>query len=88
MISYAVSLALTQKQIKEVTMKQTEVIKEHLDTWGSITPLEALQEYGIMRLASRINDLKKQGVVIRAETVHAKNRFGRPVTYARYRLVD
>ena len=46
-------------------MKQTEKIARHLETYGSITSLEAMQEYGIMRLASRVSDLKKAGVAIR-----------------------
>lgn len=36
----------------------------HLRDYGSITPLDAMREYGIMRLASRISDLRKGGVNI------------------------
>lgn len=42
-------------------MNQCETILRHLRDYGSITSLEAMQEYGIMRLASRISDLKKIG---------------------------
>lgn len=65
-------------------MKQTDVILQHLEKYGSITPLEALNRYGIMRLASRISDLKKDGVLIGSETVRSENRYGEPVRYSRY----
>ena len=42
-------------------MTQNERIIRHLNEYGSITPLEALSEYGIMRLASRISDLRTRG---------------------------
>ena len=67
-------------------MTQVERIKRHLVIYGSITSLEAVNEYGIMRLASRINDLKKEGVPIIGETETGKNRFGEPTHYSRYRL--
>lgn len=67
-------------------MTQTEKILRHLEEHGSITPLEAMKEYGIMRLASRICDIKKAGVAIIKETETSKNRYGEPVRYARYRL--
>lgn len=67
-------------------MKQTEKIARHLETYGSITSLEAMQEYGIMRLASRVSDLKKAGVAIRVEMVSGKNRFGEATSYAKYFL--
>ena len=43
---------------------QCERILRHLKDYGSITALEAVSEYGIMRLASRINDLRAQGIAI------------------------
>ena len=42
-------------------MTQNERILRHLNEQGSITQLEAMKEYGIMRLASRISDLKRKG---------------------------
>jgi len=69
-------------------MTQTEKILRHLQEHGSITPLDALQEYGIMRLASRICDIKRAGVAVEKEIETAKNRYGEPVRYARYRLME
>ena len=67
-------------------MKQCERIIRHLKDYGSISSLEAMQEYGIMRLASRISDLKKAGIPIRREMVSGKNRYGESTSYARYSL--
>ena len=67
-------------------MKQNDRILRHLRDHGTITSLEAMQEYGIMRLASRISDLKKSGIPIRREMVSGKNRFGEATSYARYSI--
>ena len=67
-------------------MTQCEKILRHMEKYGSITSLEAMQEYGIMRLASRVSDLKKAGIPIGVETAIGKNRFGEATSYARYRL--
>lgn len=67
-------------------MTQNERIIKHLQDKGSITAREADSEYGIMRLASRISDLKRNGYNIKVETVTAKNRYGEPVHFAKYSL--
>lgn len=67
-------------------MTQCERILRHMEDYGSISSLEAVNEYGIMRLASRISDLKRMGVPISKETVKGKNRYGEATSYARYSL--
>lgn len=67
-------------------MTQCERILRHLEDYGSITSATAVEEYGIMRLASRISDLKKHGVPIEKEMVSGKNRYGERTSYARYSL--
>ena len=69
-------------------MTQCEQDIRHMEESGSITSLEAMQEYGIMRLASRITDLKKAGYPIRREMVSRKNRYGETVSFARYSLAE
>lgn len=71
-------------------MKQTqcERILRHLRDYGSISSLEAITEYGCMRLASRINDLKRQGYNISAERGKGQNRYGETTSFAVYRLVE
>lgn len=66
---------------------QCERILRHLTDFGSITSLEAITEYGILRLASRINDLKRRGIAISSEIKTDKNRYGEKVHYSVYRLV-
>ena len=67
-------------------MNQTEMVLDYLERHGSITPLEAMNKLGIMRLGARIFDLKESGVKIITERVSEKNRFGDVVNFARYRL--
>ena len=49
---------------------------------GPITSLEALNELGIMRLASRVDELRKQGNTIVTETVKRNGK-----SYAKYHLI-
>lgn len=65
-------------------MTQREKIREYLNDNGSITPLDAMREFGIMRLASRINEMVKSGEKITRVTVKDKNRYGQTVHYAKY----
>ena len=67
-------------------MTQCERILRHFKDYGSITSLEAMKEYGIMRLASRISDLRKMGYDIEVTTETSKNRYGEKTSYARYSL--
>ena len=67
-------------------MTQNERIIRHLKDYGSITSLEAINEYGILRLASRICDLKAMGYDIKSESARSVNRYGEPIRYARYSL--
>ena len=67
---------------------QKDRILRHLKDFGSITSLEAITEYGILRLASRINDLKRQGYHIISETKTSKNRYGETTHFSVYRLAE
>ena len=67
---------------------QCEKILAYMEREGGITPLDALREFGCMRLASRITDLRKSGVAIDKEMVSAKNRDGETVRFALYKLVN
>ena len=66
-------------------MTQHQLILAHIDTFGSITPFEAFTEYGITKLATRVSELIRQGERITKEPAEAKNRFGQPVHFMRYR---
>lgn len=43
---------------------QNERVLNYIKEFGSITQLDAIRDLGIMRLASRVSDLKKRGVYI------------------------
>lgn len=70
-------------------MKQTQIIriKQHLLTYGKITPLAALNMYGVYRLSAIIHVLRKEGMEINTLTKTSINRFGDTVRYADYRLL-
>ena len=55
-------------------MTQNEVILRHLEQHGKITSIVAMHKYRIMRLASRINDLRKKGYRIESVTMRNKRK--------------
>lgn len=65
-------------------MTQNPMIIEYMMKFGSITPLQAMQDLGCMRLASRISEIEKMGYVIGRETIKVKNRFGKTTPVRRY----
>ena len=65
---------------------QAEMVLAYIEQFGSITQYEALQDLGCMRLASRISDLKKQGLPIKSEVIAVKNRFNENCYIKRYSL--
>jgi len=69
-------------------MTQEEKVLEYLRDFGSITALEAMRDLGIMRLASRIADLRAQKYPIVKDMVAVENRYGEKTRIARYRLED
>lgn len=75
-----------QRRSDGAKLTQCERVLRHMNDYGSITSLEAMTEYGIMRLASRISDLKKAGYDIRSVTETSKNRYGEATSYSRYSL--
>lgn len=65
---------------------QAQRVLDYIYEFGSITQMDALRDLGVMRLASRISDLKKQGVPIQSEVEAVKNRWGENCYIKRYRL--
>lgn len=68
-------------------MTDTSKLLHHLQHRGSITALQSLDLYGIMRLGARIYDLRKQGYNIESDMVAVPKRGGKTARVARYRLV-
>lgn len=59
-------------------------VLDYMREFGSISQYEAFFDLGVMRLASRISDLKAQGYKITSKTEAVKNRFGEKVYIKRY----
>ena len=74
--------------VQKITRKQTQNdrILAYMEAFGSITQLEALRDLGVMRLASRISDLKRQGHPIKSEMEVVENRFGESCKIKRYSM--
>jgi hypothetical protein len=51
------------------TSTQNDLIEAHLRAGRTITPIEALNNYGCFRLSGRIYDLKKKGLDIGKNTI-------------------
>ena len=67
-----------------IKAKQTDRVLAYIRQFGSITQYEAMMDLGVMRLASRISDLKKQGYVITGKMEAVKNRYGEKCYVKRY----
>lgn len=67
-------------------MTQTERVLDYLRRYHSITALDALRDLGIMRLASRISDLRRGGHSVTRTMVEVENRFGEKTRVACYAL--
>lgn len=60
---------------------QNEQIKKALKQGRKLTALDALEDFGCLRLASRISDLRKQGLPIIRKMVSENGK-----TFAQYSL--
>jgi hypothetical protein len=66
-------------------MNQTERLLRRLES-GPISPLEALRELGIYRLAARVKDLRAAGHAVETRMVEVRTADGSLATVAEYRL--
>ena len=70
-------------------MNQKEQVMEYLHEHGSITPMEAIAEYGITKLSTVVSLLiRKDGVAISKKLINGVNRFGKRTCYMEYRLEE
>lgn len=67
-------------------MTQCERIIQYMRDFGSITALQAMEDLGVMRLASRICDLRRDGYQIKKEDIKKRNRYGEWAHIAKYSL--
>jgi hypothetical protein len=67
--------------------KQNELILDYMREFGSITPLEAMRDLGVYRLAARISDMRALGCPIVSEWVAVQNRYGKKTKVKKYSLM-
>jgi hypothetical protein len=70
-----------KKTTKLYLSPQNIAVLKHLRTLGPLTPLSAMVNYGVTRLAARVHELKTMGEKI-VTTIKTVNRH----KYASYRL--
>ena len=64
---------------------QCERILDYMYAHGGITQYEALN-LGVLRLASRISEIRKNGFEIESKMVKVQNRYGETCRVKRYSL--
>jgi hypothetical protein len=62
---------------------QNQLIRQHLESGKSITPLEALSMYGCLRLGARIYDLRQDGLPVKTEIKRNGKKW-----FAKYSLLN
>ena len=69
-------------------MTQREAILQYIKDFGSITPFQAFADLGITKLATRISEMRKDGMEFRIDMIHVRNRYGKSVSYAKYSFAE
>jgi hypothetical protein len=65
------------------------MIIDYLKKYKSITPLEAIRDFGVYRLSARIKDLKdRYGYKIKSEMIAVETRNGGKTYVAKYSFDD
>ena len=84
MTAIQTELSLTTHPEPDIGANQQKDIIRWMNEHGSITPFQALRELGIMRLASRVGELRKRGYQIDTQYEEFTTRYNRKSRYARY----
>lgn len=74
--------------MKEKKTNKTEKVLEHLQTYGCITSLEAIELYGATRLSDIIFRLRNKGLNILTVDMPFVDRFGTKSIYGKYILIE
>lgn len=65
---------------------QCERVLKELRSGLRLTQFESIQKLGILRLASRIDELRQSGHKIKTEMIQVENRYGEKCHVANYIL--
>ena len=63
-------------------------IIQYMRVNGGITSQDAFKHLGITRLSARIKELRELGYNISTIMIDGTNRYGEPVRYGLYKLID
>lgn len=67
---------------------QTRRIREWLESGKTLTSKDAWEKWGVTRLSAIIFNLRREGLNIATSTEESENRYGEPVRYGRYKMLD
>ena len=67
---------------------QREMILQYIEDFGSISSYQAYVDLGITQLASRVKELKEEGYQFNYRWIRKKNRYGKPVRFKEYTLME
>lgn len=67
---------------------QTARVLQYMKDFGSITQYQAIADLGVMRLASRVSKMRKNGVKIDSDFVTVRNRYNKKCQIKRYYLKE
>lgn len=79
---------MSEEMTKASKSTQRMRVMLHLKAGKTLTSLEALRLYGIMRLPNRISELRKRGERIEKTMITVQNKYGETVRVAEYRLAE
>ena len=75
---------MNERKNKRKQPSQLDRILAVLESGGTLTALDALEDFGCSRLASRITDLERKGYPVASRMVTRRNRYGRLCRVAEY----
>ena len=79
-----IAFNLSNQQFNRLTNQHKDILHFIL-IHGSITPMDAFNELGITKLATRISEMRVIGIEFSQVYEGRTNRFGKKVRFMRYR---
>ena len=67
---------------------QRDLIYRYIKDFGSITPLQAFADLGITKLATRVSEMRRDGIAIQGEWQEGRNRYGKKTQYMKYKFAE
>ena len=67
-----------------MALTQRQLILKYIHDFGSITPMQAYGDLGITKLATRISEMRRDGMKFNIEIIKGENRYGKPTRFAKY----